>query len=463
MVNSKSLLRSSNTVGSLQADSRDLILKQTDFLLHQLFADTSLFEPSLLVALSGGLDSVVLLHILSQLKADLPFKLSAMHVHHGLSKNADTWTNFCKELCAKLNIPLSVKRVSVDKKSGLGIEAAARSVRNQALAESGADFICLAHHQNDQAETLLLQLARGAGVKGLAGMAQIDLSRKLLRPLLNFSRLELETYAKKNELAWVDDESNLDISFDRNFFRHDVLPIMMQRYPSIVQTLARSAANLAEASSLLDGLAELDTAKALNENPDRLNLGALEMLDSLRQANAFRWWLSQHKINMPSALQLQQILQQLYHARSDASIKLKVAEKQYLRRYQGDAYLVKEGAEIVPINLLWQGEEMVNLPNDSRLIFTRKSGEGLVLPEGFKLRIMSREGSERFKPEFGRPSRTLKHLMQTNRVPPWQRVRIPLVYMDEMLVYIPNLGAAAEMQAKPNETGYVITWEENVA
>ena len=444
------------------ANKRDSILIQVQQVLAEVFAAQKLANPQLLVAFSGGLDSTVLLHILSKLRADLPIQLSAMHVHHGLSVNADGWAHFCEQTCANLNIPFQLKKIQIDKKSGLGIESTARNARYQALSEPQADFICLAQHQNDQAETLLLQLARGAGVKGLAGMSQMDLQRKLLRPLLNISRANLEAYAKQYRLQWVEDESNDDTQFDRNFMRHDVLPVLQKRYHAISQTLTRSAENLAEAGALLDELAKMDAGNA--DQPQKINLALFKYLSTARQANLMRWWLAQNQIGMPSAQQLQQILQQILHAKSDAVVKIKVAESQYLRRYQGSAYLVSACTKVLPINLLWQGEEAIVLPDQSSLIFTKKMGEGLALARdgllqaNTKLRIKNRDGGERFKPALGRPSRTLKYVLQSIEMPPWQREQLPLIFMDETLVYIPNLGAATDFQAAPNEMGCVITW-----
>jgi tRNA(Ile)-lysidine synthase len=164
---------------------------------------------------------------------------------------------------------------------------------------------------------------------------------------------------------------------------------------------------------------------------------------------------------MPSAKQLQQILNQILYAKSDALVKIKIAESQYIRRFQGEAYLMKERIKPKPINLLWQGETELTLSDNSKLVFSKKLGEGLVLPHGVKLRIKNREGGERFKPVIGRPSRTLKVVLQSSAMPPWQREHLPLIFMDETLVYIPNIGAAAELQAKSNELGCVIHWLEH--
>ncbi|MFM9835967.1 MAG: tRNA lysidine(34) synthetase TilS [Methylophilaceae bacterium] len=438
------------------ANKRDTISTYVQQFLADVFSEPKQLNAHLLIAFSGGLDSTVLMHLLSKLRSDLSFQLSAMHVHHGLSKNADEWATFCTKTCDDLNIPIKVHKVTLDKTSGLGIEAAARKARYACLSSTNADFVCLAHHQNDQAETLLLQLARGAGVKGLAGMAQQDYGRKLLRPLLNFSRLELEGYAKQYRLQWIEDESNDDTHFDRNYIRHSVLPALQLRYPAITQTLSRAAENLADASELLDDLAQLDAKTFIHDQ--KISLEAFKLLSVPRQSNLMRFWLAQNQIGMPSAKQLQQILQQVLYAKSDALVKIKVAESQYIRRFQSNIYLVKELAKSAPINLLWQGESEMALPDSSMLVFTKKLGEGIVLSPGVKLRIKNREGGERFRPELGRPSRTLKVVLQTSAMPPWQREKLPLVFMDETLAYIPNLGAAAELQAKAHESGYVIQW-----
>lgn len=428
--------------------------------LVDVFLSRKLINPKLVLAFSGGLDSCVLLHLLADCKKTLSFQLQAHHVNHGLSPNAASWGNFCAQFCAKLNIPLAISKVKVEQNSGLGLEAAARAARYKALASTDADFICLAHHQDDQAETLLLQLARGAGVKGLAGMAAIDLSRKLLRPLLDMPRATLEAYASANKLSWINDESNAETKFDRNFMRHEVLPRLEKQYPAIKQTISRSATHLADCSALLDDLAELDAADTLKQNTQRMSLQTLASLSMPRANNLVRWWLAQNQLAMPSTLVLQQTVQQLLGAKADAAIQIKVSDSLTVRRYQGNGYLVPDMPASTPINLLWQGEECMILPDKSRLIFTQKMGEGFALNrvKNIKLRIKNREGGERFKPELGRPYRSLKQVLQTHAMPPWQREQLPLIFMDETLVIIPNVGVDAGLQAGVDEIGLVVNW-----
>ena len=431
---------------------------QLSTFLADVFFSQNRINPKLVLAFSGGLDSCVLLHLLANLSKTLPFQLSAHHVNHGLSPNAESWANFCAETCAKLNIPFTLSKVKVEQYSGLGLEATARQARYKALLGADADFIVLAHHQDDQAETLLLQLARGAGVRGLAGMGATN--GKLLRPLLDAPRSALEAYANANKLTWINDESNADTKFDRNFMRHEILPNLAKQYPAIRQTISRSAAHLADCSALLDDLAELDASHALKQNKQQLSLQTLASLSAARASNLVRWWLAQNQLAMPSTPVLQQIVQQLLGAKADAALLIKVSDSLTVRRYQGYAYLVPDMPVNTPINLLWQGEDSVTLPDNSRLIFTQKLGEGFALNrvKNIKLRIKNREGGERFRPQLGRPQRSLKQVLQTHVIPPWQREQLPLIFMDETLVIIPNMAVDAGLQAGKDEMGLVVEW-----
>lgn len=438
--------------------------------LVDVFKQKNLTNPKLVMAFSGGLDSVVLLHLLVESQKTLSFQLQAHHVHHGLSSNADAWANFCQGACAKLNVPFTISKVNVNKNSGLGLEAAARETRYKALLASGADFICLAHHQDDQAETLLLQLARGAGVKGLAGMAKLinDKSdnKKLLRPMLDVPRAALEDHAKQHQLVWIEDESNADTRFDRNFMRHEVLPKLETKYPAIRQTISRAAQHMAEADVLLDELAEIDVRSCqLNQHhSQQIALKPLAALSSARVKNALRWWLAQHVCDVPSAAQLQQISQQLLHAKADAAIKIKVYQNVTLHRYQGCAYLVDDVPNFdAGFQLQWLGEDMVILPDHSRLVFSQKLGEGIALRclKTKKLTIRYRQGGETVKPDEKRPTRRLNALLQTANMPPWQRERLPLLFLDTDLAMLPDIAVDVRFKAKPDETGLQVSWQIN--
>lgn len=432
------------------------LLKHLDDFLRPLVRP----RQELLAAFSGGLDSRVLLELLARLQPSLQYELHAMHVHHGLSANADSWAEFCRTTCLALSVPLEIVHVEVAENTGKGKEAAARKARYAALNGTGADFIVLAHHEGDQAETLLLQLLRGAGVKGQAAMAKHDVRKRYLRPLLDIPRTELLTFAKQQKLEWIEDESNTDIGYDRNYCRHHILPTIEQRFPAARHTLARSAFHLAESAQLLDELAEMDASICTQDK--QLNVKGLAGLSDIRARNLLRWWLGSHEQVMPSMLRLEEMLRQLLSARADATVKIAVDSDQgiWLRRYRDLAYL-ESGNATLPLGLVWHGEAALELPDRTKLVFEEKTGEGLAHKRlGIrKLRISSRVGGERFKPDLSKPTRTLKHLLQEAQMPPWQRERLPLLYCDDTLAVVPGIGVACEMQAATHEPGLVITWQ----
>jgi tRNA(Ile)-lysidine synthase len=417
----------------------------------------------LLVGLSGGLDSVVLLDLLADAAPRRGIVLCAAHVHHGLSANADQWAEFCEELCRGYAIPCHVLRVSVARDSGLGLESAARTARYDALLALDCDALVLAHHRDDQAETLLLQLLRGAGLQGLAAMPEIRLEqgRALLRPLLDVPRNLLQAYANAKGLRWIEDESNLDLSFDRNFLRHHIFPELEQRFPASRTTLARSAAHLAEAAELLDEVARADAATLLRL--DRLDIAGLRQLSAPRAKNLLRFWLTQHLSAPPSARRLQEIHRQLLQARVEAQLHVDVEGGQ-VRRYQGEAWFdaaMPRGWSSAPA---WQGEAELVLAH-GRLTFQQVTGAGLSLARlaGASLQIRFRQGHERLRPDSRRPARSLKYLMQEAGVPPWQRERLPLLYWRDVLVNIPGIANACEFQAAADEPGVLIAWQPAAA
>jgi len=265
----------------------------------------------LVAALSGGLDSVVLLHCLSVVA--VPGQLSALHVHHGLSRNADTWAEFCRSLCEDWGIPLSVERVEVERGSFDGLEGAARRARRHAFDCAHGHWVVLAHHRDDQAETLLFNLLRGTGLRGAAAMREAN--GRLLRPLLTISRGEIERYARTHGLRWIDDESNADTSFSRNHLRHEVLAGLNRRFPGSSANLAAASHRFAEAQSLLDELALLDLGSNAAEFP--LNLTVLLPLAEPRARNVLRYLLQQRHIGIPSEQRLREALRQINHAAQD--------------------------------------------------------------------------------------------------------------------------------------------------
>ena len=410
----------------------------------------------LTLALSGGLDSVVLLHALLALRDQSPFALQAVHVHHGLSPHADDWAGFCGQLCATHAVELSIHRVQVARDDPAGIEAAARRARQRVFAGLDTDFLLTAHQQDDQAETLLLQLLRGAGPKGLAAMAEMQ-SRPgwraaQLRPLLNVARADLLRAAQAQGLAWVDDESNLDTRYRRNALRQQVMPLLARHFPGAGRTLARAAALQADAAGLLDDLARQDAREAIAG--DRLDCAALAHLSIPRARNLLRHFIEQHGQTLPSLRRLDEALHQLRDAHADARVRVNLGQMD-VWRYRGGAYLVPvppPGAGTVR----WQGEAAVRVPAAGVSVrMDRVNGAGLrrSVLEACEVTLGVRSGGERLRLHEGGPRRSLKNLLQEHAIPPWQRERLPLMWCDGRLVWVAGIGFEADLCASPGEAG----------
>ena len=413
---------------------------------------------SMTVALSGGIDSVVLLHLLYQLQKRQNFTLKVSHVHHGLSKNADKWVKFCEKLCKKLSVPLDVHHIKLPQKKSLGIEGEARQLRYEKLLQTKTDLVVLAHHEDDQAETFLLQLIRGAGVKGLSSMAHFDGSRKLWRPLLNASRIDIESYAKKHKLKWIEDESNQNIDFDRNFLRSKVLPILKNRFNHIIKVISRSSSHLAEAQHLLDDLAKIDLKSYLKsiKYKHKLHVKALEKLSLSRAKNVLRYWLEINGQMMPSKDLLNELLRQVLTAKKDATIKIYLSKEFEIRRYQDEIYIVPNNQKIQKnYEIIWAGESEIILPNGQKLTFKKLKGRGINLKflRDQKIKIRNRQGGEFFKPDSKRPTKKIKQLLQESVLPPWERENLPLIFVGDQLAFVPNFGVDINFQTKPKEVG----------
>ena len=413
---------------------------------------------SMTVALSGGIDSVVLLHLLHQLQKKHRFILNAMHVHHGLSQNADKWVKFCEKLCMKLSLPLDVEYIQLPHKKSLGIEGEARLLRYEKLLKTKTDLIVLAHHEDDQAETFLLQLIRGAGVKGLSSMAHFDVTKKLWRPLLNQSKYDIESYAKQHKLKWIEDESNQNIDFDRNFIRSKVLPILKNRFNHIIKVISRSSSHLSEAQNLLDDLAKLDLKKRLKSvnYKHKLQVKPLNKLSHSRAKNVLRYWLEINDQLMPSKDLLDELLRQVLTAKKDAELKIELSKTFEIRRYKDEIYLVQKNQKTHKnYEIVWQGESEILLPNGTKLKFKKVKGKGISLEKikDKNLIISNRKGGESFKPDLKRPTKKIKQMLQESDLPPWERENLPLIFVDDELASVPNFGIDIKFQTKPKEAG----------
>ncbi len=406
---------------------------------------------SILVAFSGGLDSTVLLHQLVLWRALHPdVALRAIHIHHGLSPHADSWVQHCESVCAQWQVPLVVERVHLED-DGLGIEAQARRARYQAFAQTllPGEVLMTAQHLDDQCETFLLALKRGSGPAGLSAMGENSpfAGTRLIRPLLAQTREALESWARQHELCWIEDESNQDDTYDRNFLRLRVNPLLQQRWPHFAQAVARSAALCAEQESLLDELLASDLADCITAHGTLL-VAPLMMMSGVRRAALLRRWLAGLNAPMPSRNGLERIWQEVALAREDASPCFRLGECE-VRRYQSQLWWVKsvdgQSETVIPwlewktplalpaglgsVQLISAGE--LRMPQADEAVSIRFKAPGV-------LHIVGRNGG-----------RKLKKIWQEQGIPPWRRDTTPLLFYGETLiaaagVFVTREGAAED-------------------
>jgi tRNA(Ile)-lysidine synthase len=411
------------------------------------------------VALSGGVDSMVLLDVLTPFVVSHPLLLSAVHVHHGLSSNADRWAQFCAEQCALRNIALTVHRLRLERAPGQSLEALARTARYECLMTADADVVALAHHADDQAETVLLQLLRGAGPRGVAAMPGYREGRpSWWRPLLSLSRKKLHDYASSRGIAWIEDESNLDERHRRNLLRHTVAPVLSANFPGYPGTLVRAATHQAEASALLDELAALDAAAAADEaGLDRASLAALP---AARARNLLRWFMRREGLRPPSQARLSEMLRQLVLTPDDAKVSI---------AHEGREIGVHRGRVLVHARppesyvLAWHGEREVRLPWGA-LTFVPVHGAGLCAAKikQAPVSLRSRTGGERIQLGTNRPHHAVKSLLQQAGLPRWERDALPFVWCGDELAAIPGIGVAVAFQAARDAAGWALAWRPNV-
>lgn len=416
---------------------------------------------SLVVGLSGGIDSVVLLHLLARGLRLPPRRLSAIHVNHQLNPQAPGWASFCRRLCRQLGIRLRVVKVEV--KRGNSTEGAARSARYAAFAASGADVVMLAHNRDDQSETVLLQLFRGAGPRGLAAMPVfregVPGTPAVLRPLLEVPRSLISDYAARHSLQWVEDDSNDDRRYLRNFLRHELMPLIEARRPGTRAVLARGARLQAEASDLLDALALQDLGGSLP--PGRLDLALLESLPAHRARNALRFFLRGNGLPMPDADRLEELLRQALTAGRDAAVCMPLGTSD-LRRFRNALHIVKQLA--LPdrkFAVHWSGRGVLRLaPLAGSLQMQPATAGGIdgALIRSSGLLVASRRGGETLRLALGGRQRTVRKLLQEADCPPWMRERLPFLYIEGQLAAVPGLGVDVRFQAPAGKGGYLPVW-----
>lgn len=414
------------------------------------------------VALSGGLDSSVLLHALATgSHAHGAPALRAIHVDHGLQPESGAWAAASRALCEGLDVPFESVRLDFTPPAGASVEAAAREARYAALAGRlhAGEWLLTAHHRDDQLETVLIQLMRGAGVAGLAAMPMLAALGVGMhaRPLLDVDRAELADYARNARLACVQDPMNADARFDRGWLRQRVLPALRERWPAVATTVARSSRHLGQAQRLLAELAATDASTLVDDG--RLTIDGLQRLPPDRQVNLLRWWIHSRGLGPPPAARLEAALHDLARARVDAQPLVRWPEGE-LRRYRGRLYAMPcsvpwRGATASE----WDGSQLIDLgPGLGQ--FSLRPGEqgGLRLPLPAAAAIRFRTGGEALRPAAGRPRKRLKDLCQEAGIVPWMRPRLPLVFVGERLAAVGDLWIDADLAAPPGVPALAPVW-----
>ncbi|CAD6511742.1 tRNA lysidine(34) synthetase TilS [Candidatus Profftia tarda] len=419
----------------------------------------------LMVAFSGGLDSTVLLHALIELRIKTfpDLKLHAVHVHHGLSPHADSWADHCKLVCREWMVQLNVVKVNIDSKLG-GVEAAARNKRYWAIANTmnKQDILLTAHHLDDQSETFFLALKRGSGPAGLSAMASCItfFNSQHIRPLLDISRAQLEEYAKYKNIKWIEDYSNQDNRFDRNFLRLEVIPNLRNRWPHFTKAVARSAKLCAEQEDLLDELLQ-ESLKALTNKDTSININGLLQISEAKRYAILRRWIAYFKVMPPSKKQLQRVWFEVAMARLDAKPQLKLGEYQ-IRRYHQHLYLLPMLTVLKEKVIQWNPDTILLLPDglgtlqlDHRGICVRQPKVNEVVSLRFtahsRICIINRTHSKQ-----------IKKIWREHNIPPWERERTPMLYYGEELIAILGICITKNGEAMVHEPFWKINWTKNI-
>ena len=389
-----------------------------------------------------------------------------MHIHHGLQPAADAWVVHCRDFCAQRGVDCVVHHASLDANAG-NLEAMARQARYAFFRQTVGqqEMLLLAHHADDQAETVLLRLMRGAGVRGLGAMAAFMPfgAGFLSRPLLTLSRDALEEYARAHRLSWIEDESNRDERFERNFLRWQVMPQLRDRWPGADQCLARAASHCRESQDLLDELAQADLAMATAAGDDQLNCDALLALGAARRRNALRYWMHQLGYTLPSAAKLEEITSAVLMARDDAQ-PLVAWSGVEVRRFRRKIYIMPaQKSPIMAGELIWDWQQVLPLPEGGSLHARSVQGRGISVAalRGQTLTVRYRHGGEKCRPAGRQQSKRLKTLLQEWHIPPWLRHRVPLLYQGQELIAVADLCVSEAFNSKLDEPGVLIEWRKN--
>ncbi len=414
-----------------------------------------------LIALSGGCDSIVLLHAMATIRDELSAELVAVHINHGLQPDAPAWAAHCAQTSQQLGIELIQVTLDLQIAKGESLEAVARDARYSAIKAHTAagDMLLTAQHQDDQAETLLLQLLRGSGPSGLAAMPRCTSfgAGFHARPLLAFTRRQLHRYAVEQGLHWIEDPSNQDLRFDRNYLREEIMPQLARRWPALSQTLARSARHCAEAQQLIDEMA-IDASKKAALPEGRLSVQVLAALPAPQCRALLRSWIRQRGFQLPDTCHLERIRKEVLHAAPDRNPLVSWAGCE-LRRYRGQLFLMPPRVLHDPGCVLeWDGEGPLQLPANLGLLVTGRAEQGIDPGkwQNGQIEIRFRQGGERCQLAGQNHSRSLKKLFQESGIPPWEREQTPLVFIDGQLAAIAGLWTCRPFAVPKGQSGITI-------
>ncbi|MFT5393195.1 MAG: tRNA(Ile)-lysidine synthase [Gammaproteobacteria bacterium] len=420
-----------------------------------------------LVACSGGADSVALLDALCEVRHALAPALLVVHINHGLHPRSSQWEKFVRELCDTLHVPCIVRRVSVSEGAGLGLEAAARAARYEALGQlvDAGDVVLTAHHRDDQAETMLLNLLRGAGPRGLAGMRAVRPFAKghLARPCLAMSRDDLREHCRARGRMWVDDSSNSDTQIRRNFLRHEVLPVLERHWPGAAATLSRAALLQRGADELLGEIANRDLAQAYSAQSRTLDVSYLMQLSTVRGGQLVRAWTEVLGLPTPSLHHVSELLRTLDEAREEAQLSIQwpgAVVTRFRRRLYARSPQAKAQAKWAPMR--WVLSEPLTFARGVlRAHRTVGSGLSVRLLEKVDVEVRRRTGGERLRPAGRGLTKRVKSLLQEAALPPWEREQLPLLFVAGQLAAIPGVCYSESFAASAGEEGWEIEWLPN--
>ncbi|MFT5426901.1 MAG: tRNA(Ile)-lysidine synthase [Gammaproteobacteria bacterium] len=416
------------------------------------------------IAYSGGLDSHVLLHSLACLREQITSKLVAVHINHGLSQNADSWERHCRTICENYAIELQTFTVDLSQRNKQGMEALAREKRYEVFNDlmKRHDLLFTAHHINDQVETMLLQLLRGAGPDGLVGMPQTrEFSEGfLVRPFLDTTRDEIHEYALNESLNWIEDESNKSNKYDRNFLRNEIIPELLNRWPGALKTIRRVIEHQVDARNLINEISEIDLPIVCDDEFTRISLTEFENLSHVRRKNVLRAWIKKNNLIIPNANIIDNISAEVIRADEDKNpcVKWTGAE---VRRYREYLYIMPSlSPHNVKLVTRWNFEGTLKLASGFlKAVSSKGVGIKRTMISSDNVEIKYRQGGEQIKLSGRNHTHELKKLMQEEGVLPWFRDRIPLIFYRNELIAVADLWVADKYAATALEPAWQIKWD----